>query len=56
MITLVAAFMGGLMIGRTPSYLGKKIGMAEMRLIILYALLTPAVTLTLTSLALSLPA
>jgi len=55
MITLVAAFIGGLMIGRTPSYLGKRIGMAEMRLIILYALLTPAVTLTLTSVALSVP-
>ena len=41
------------MIGRTPTYLGKRIGMAEMRPIILYALLTPAVTLTLTRLALS---
>jgi len=53
MITLVAAFIGGLMIGRTPAYLGKRIGTAETQLAILYALLTPAVVLGLTSIALA---
>jgi len=53
MATLVAAFLGGLMIGRTPTYLGKRIGQGEMQLIIGYALLTPAVVLLLSSLALN---
>ncbi len=52
MIALVAVFLGGLMIGRTPEYLGKKITAAETRLTILYALLTPAVVLVLTAIAL----
>jgi K+-transporting ATPase ATPase A chain len=56
MATLVAAFLGGLMIGRTPTYLGKRIGQGEMQLIIAYALLTPAVVLLLSALALSTPA
>jgi K+-transporting ATPase ATPase A chain len=56
MATLVAAFLGGMMIGRSPTYLGKRIGRAEMQLTIAYALLTPATVLFLSSLALSLPA
>jgi potassium-transporting ATPase potassium-binding subunit len=40
-IALVAIFLGGLMIGRIPEYLGKKITAAENRLIVFYALLTP---------------
>jgi len=52
MTALVAVFLGGLMVGRTPEYLGKKIAGAETRLIILYALLTPAVVLVLTAVAL----
>ncbi len=51
MIALIAVFLGGLMIGRTPEYLGKKITAAETRLTILYALLTPAVVLVLTGVA-----
>jgi potassium-transporting ATPase potassium-binding subunit len=53
MIALVAVFLGGLMIGRTPEYLGKKITAAETRLAVLYALLTPAVVLVLTSVAIA---
>ena len=53
MMTLIAAFLGGLMIGRTPAYLGKRITVHETQLTILYALLTPAVVLTLTSIALA---
>jgi len=53
MIALIAAFLGGLMIGRTPEYLGKKITAAEARLTVLYALLTPKLVLLLTSVALA---
>jgi K+-transporting ATPase ATPase A chain len=51
MVALIAVFVGGLMIGRTPSYLGKKIGPDETKLIALYALVTPATVLLLTALA-----
>jgi K+-transporting ATPase ATPase A chain len=53
MIALVAVFLGGLMIGRTPEYLGKKITGAETRLAVLYASVDPAVVLVLTSLAIA---
>jgi potassium-transporting ATPase potassium-binding subunit len=48
---LVGVFLGGLMIGRTPEYLGKKIRSVETRWIALYALLTPMVVLLLSSVA-----
>jgi K+-transporting ATPase ATPase A chain len=51
MAALVGVFLGGLMVGRTPEYLGKKIGSAETRWIALYALLTPMVVLLLTAIA-----
>ncbi len=51
MAALVGVFLGGLMVGRTPEYLGKKIGFAETRWIALYALLTPVVVLALTAIA-----
>jgi K+-transporting ATPase ATPase A chain len=51
MVALVGVFMGGLMVGRTPEYLGKTITIAEAKLIALYALLTPLVVLPLTGLA-----
>jgi potassium-transporting ATPase potassium-binding subunit len=53
MIALVAVFLGGLMIGRTPEYLGKRISAAETRLTVFYALLTPAVVLVLTGVAIA---
>jgi K+-transporting ATPase ATPase A chain len=52
-IALVAVFLGGLMIGRTPEYLGKKITARETRLAVLYALLTPAVVLVLSAVAIA---
>jgi K+-transporting ATPase ATPase A chain len=52
MIALVAVFMGGLMVGRTPEYLGKTIAAPEAKLIALYTLLTPLVVLPLTGWAL----
>jgi K+-transporting ATPase ATPase A chain len=51
MAALVGVFLGGLMVGRTPEYLGKKIGSAEIRFIALYALLTHVTVLSLTSIA-----
>ena len=51
MFALVSVFLGGLMVGRTPEYLGKKISSAETRWIVLYALITPAVVLVLTGIA-----
>jgi K+-transporting ATPase ATPase A chain len=52
MIALVAVFLGGLMVGRTPEYLGKKVTAAEMRFAVCYALLTPAMVLVLAGVAL----
>jgi potassium-transporting ATPase potassium-binding subunit len=51
MMALVGIVVAGLMIGRTPEYLGKTIRAEETRLIALYTLLTPAVVLTLTAFA-----
>jgi potassium-transporting ATPase potassium-binding subunit len=42
---LLAVFIGGLMVGRTPEYLGKKIGAREMKLVSLAALFTPLAAL-----------
>lgn len=52
MIALVGVFLGGLMVGRTPAYLGKRIGSGETRWIALYTLLTPMVVLLLSGVAL----
>jgi len=51
MAALVGIFLGGLMVGRTPEYLGKRISSFETRWIALYALLTPMVVLLLTAVA-----
>jgi K+-transporting ATPase ATPase A chain len=42
---LLAVFISGLMVGRTPEYLGKKIQAAEMKLVVLYLLAVPIVVL-----------
>jgi K+-transporting ATPase ATPase A chain len=52
MTALMAVFLGGLMVGRTPAYLGKRLNPGEMKLVTLYALLTPAVVLPLSAIAL----
>lgn len=53
---LVAVFVAGLMVGRTPEYLGKKIEPFEMKMAALLILITPILVLGLTALALSLDA
>jgi potassium-transporting ATPase potassium-binding subunit len=46
---LLAVFIAGLMVGRTPEYLGKKIQAAEMKLVVLYLLVVPALILAFAS-------
>ncbi len=42
---LLAVFIAGLMVGRTPEFLGKKIQAAEMKLVVLYLLAAPLLVL-----------
>ncbi|MDT4994270.1 MAG: potassium-transporting ATPase potassium-binding subunit [Actinoplanes sp.] len=44
-LAVITVFVAGLMVGRTPEYLGKKIGAREMKLASLYFLVTPAIVL-----------
>lgn len=50
---MLAVFIAGLMIGRTPEYLGKKIEVREMKLISIAILVTPVLVLAGTALAVS---
>ncbi|MFF9351206.1 potassium-transporting ATPase subunit KdpA [Streptomyces sp. NPDC014734] len=54
-VAVIAVFLAGLMVGRTPEYLGKKIGTREIKLAACYILITPALVLCFTALALVLP-
>lgn len=51
LFVLLTVFIAGLMIGRTPEYLGKKIDVAEMKMTALAILVTPALVLLGTALA-----
>jgi K+-transporting ATPase ATPase A chain len=51
---VIAVFIGGLMIGRTPEYLGKKIQAREIKLAGLGSLVMPLVVLMITGIAVSL--
>ena len=48
---LLAVFLGGLMVGRTPEYLGKKIEAREIKLVAIGLLITPLAALLATALA-----
>ncbi len=50
-MALLAVFIAGLMVGRTPEYLGKKIQAAEMKLVVLYLLMVPFVILLFTAIS-----
>jgi K+-transporting ATPase ATPase A chain len=50
---IIAVFVAGLMIGRTPEYLGKKIGPKEMKLAGIYFLISSALILIMTAIAVS---
>ncbi|MEU1054129.1 potassium-transporting ATPase subunit KdpA [Streptomyces sp. NPDC005876] len=54
-MAVVAVFLAGLMVGRTPEYLGKKIGPREIKLTAVHILITPALVLVCTALSLALP-
>ncbi|MBC2865074.1 potassium-transporting ATPase subunit KdpA [Streptomyces mexicanus] len=54
-LAVVAVFIAGLMVGRTPEYLGKKIGAREIKAAAAYILITPALVLVLTALSMALP-
>jgi K+-transporting ATPase ATPase A chain len=53
---IIAVFIGGLMIGRTPEYLGKKIQAKEVKLAGLAALVMPIIVLVFTAIAVSIHA
>jgi K+-transporting ATPase ATPase A chain len=53
MSALVVVFLAGLMIGRTPEYISKRIGPSETKLIMLYALIMPATVAPLAAVAVS---
>ncbi len=53
MTAAIAVFLAGLMVGRTPEYLGKKIGPSENKMIMLFALAAPLFVLPLTAIAVS---
>ncbi len=53
---IIAVFIGGLMIGRTPEYLGKKIQAKEVKLAGLGALVMPIIVIIITAIAVSIHA
>ena len=54
-LAVITVFVAGLMIGRTPEFLGKKIAAREMKFASLYILTTPFIVLVGTGLAMALP-
>ncbi|MER7395917.1 potassium-transporting ATPase subunit KdpA [Streptomyces sp. NPDC000151] len=54
-MAIIAVFLAGLMVGRTPEYLGKKIGTRQIKLAACYILITPALVLCFTAAAMALP-
>ena len=54
-LAVIAVFISGLLIGRTPEYLGKKIGPREIKLASMYILVMPTLVLTGTALSFAIP-
>lgn len=54
-LAVITVFVAGLMVGRTPEYLGKKITPREIKLAASYFLVTPLIVLTGTAIAMALP-
>ncbi|MFD6862757.1 potassium-transporting ATPase subunit KdpA [Streptomyces diastaticus] len=54
-MAIIAVFIAGLMVGRTPEYLGKKIGTRQITFAACYLLVTPSLVLGFTALAMALP-
>jgi K+-transporting ATPase ATPase A chain len=53
LLIVIAVFIAGLMVGRTPEYLGKKIGTREVKLAVVGALFVPILVLIVTAVAVS---
>ena len=56
MFAIIAVFIAGLMVGRTPEYLGKKIERKEIMMAVLALLVSPLVILGFSAVAVALPA
>jgi len=56
MMVVLTVFIAGLMVGRTPEYLGKKIQAREVQMAMLYVLVFPAAILTMSAVSMLLPA
>ena len=54
-LAVITVFVAGLMVGRTPEYLGKKINPREIKLAASYFLVTPLIVLTGTAVAMAMP-
>lgn len=54
-LAVITVFVAGLMVGRTPEYLGKKITPREIKLAASFFLITPLIVLTGTAIAIALP-
>lgn len=54
-LAVITVFVAGLMVGRTPEYLGKKINPREIKLAASYFLITPLIVLIGTAVAIALP-
>jgi K+-transporting ATPase ATPase A chain len=54
-LAVITVFVAGLMVGRTPEYLGKKINPREIKLAASYFLVTPLLVLTGTAIAMAMP-
>ncbi|MDY7527671.1 potassium-transporting ATPase subunit KdpA [Cryobacterium sp. MDB1-18-2] len=55
-LAVITVFIAGLLVGRTPEYLGKKIGPREIKIASLYILVTPTLVLAGTALSFAIPA
>ncbi len=54
-LAIITVFIAGLLVGRTPEYLGKKIGAREIKLASLYLLTVPTLILGFTALSFAIP-
>jgi potassium-transporting ATPase potassium-binding subunit len=54
-LAVIAVIVGGLLVGRTPEYLGKKIGPTQIKLASLYILITPVLILGGVALSFAIP-
>ena len=55
-LAVLTVFVAGLLVGRTPEYLGHKVGAAQIKLVSLYILVMPALVLAGTALSFAVPA